>query len=83
MLFKEVPTNQETKKLNRIKRPDRNRKEKETQAREELSQAREELSQGREGLIEDDGELSQGDILELMGVNERGHRRHRGAWRQA
>jgi hypothetical protein len=61
MLFKELSSNQETKKVNQIKRPERNRKEKEIQAQEELSQV---------------------DILELMGVNERGHRRRRGAWRQ-
>jgi hypothetical protein len=62
MLFKEIPSNQETKKMNQVKRPERNRKEKEAQAREELSQV---------------------DILELMGVNERGYKRKRGAWRQA
>lgn len=37
MLFKEAPTNQETKKSNQIKRPERNRKEQETRAQEELS----------------------------------------------
>lgn len=62
MLFKEYPSNQETKKVNQIKRPERNRKEKETQAQEELSPF---------------------EIRELMGINERGHKRRRGAWRQA
>jgi hypothetical protein len=62
MLFKEIPTSQETKKANHIKRPERNRKEKETQAQEELSRI---------------------DVLELMGVNERGLKRRRGAWRKA
>ena len=62
MLFKEIPSSQETKKVNKIKRPERNRKEKETQAREELTQI---------------------DVLELMGVNDRGLKRHRGAWRKA
>lgn len=62
MLFKEIPSNQETKKANKIKRPERNRKEKETQAREELTRV---------------------DVLELMGVNDRGLKRHRGAWRKA
>jgi hypothetical protein len=61
MLFKEIPSNQETKAANRVKRPERNRKEKETQAREELSQL---------------------DVLELMGVNDRGLKRRRGAWRK-
>ena len=61
MLFKEYPSKAETKKLNKVNRPERNRKEKEAQVREELSQV---------------------DILDLMGVNERGHRKRRGAWRQ-
>jgi hypothetical protein len=62
MLFKEFPSNQENKKINRIKRPERNRKEQEAQAREELSPF---------------------EIRELMGTNDRGHKRRRGAWRQA
>lgn len=62
MLFKEIPTTQETKAASRVKRPDRNRKEKQTQAREELTT---------------------GDVLELMGVNDRGLKRRRGAWRKA
>jgi hypothetical protein len=62
MLFKEIPSSQETKKANRVKRPERNRKEKETQAREELTTI---------------------DVLELMGVNDRGFKRRRGAWRKA
>jgi len=62
MLFKELPSNQEKKKNNPIKRPERNRKEKEVQDREELSPF---------------------EIRELMGINERGHKRRRGAWRQA
>lgn len=62
MLFKELINKQETKKVNQIKRPERNRKEKETQAQEELSPS---------------------DIRELMGINERGYKRRRGAWRQA
>lgn len=60
LLFQEIPT-KHTKKLGDIKRPDRNKKEKQTKARE----------------------LSQEDVLELMGVNNRGHKRHRGSWRQA
>lgn len=56
------PTKNESKRVNQIKRPERNRKEKTTQAREELRRE---------------------DVLELMGVHDRGHRRHRGAWRKA
>jgi hypothetical protein len=69
MLFKEIPSSQETKKRNSIKRPERNRKEKETQAQEITNREREELSRL--------------EVLELMGVNERGLKRHRGAWRKA
>ena len=32
---------------------------------------------------ERDAALSQVDLLDLMGVNNRGHKRRRGAWRQA
>ena len=69
MLFKEIPSSQETKKANRVKRPDRNRKEKVTQAQEVIDLEREELSRI--------------DVLELMGVNDRGLKRRRGAWRKA
>ena len=60
MLFQEIP-NKHGKKLGEIKRPDRNKKEKQTKARE----------------------LTQEDVLDLMGVNNRGHKRQRGSWRQA
>lgn len=59
MLFNE---SSDTKRINQVKRPERNRKEKTSQAHEELCQA---------------------DVLELMGVHDRGHKRRRGAWRQA
>lgn len=63
MLFKEIPTSQETKKKNRVKRPERNRKEVVDRA-----PVREELTRD--------------DVLELMGVKERGLKRRRGAWRK-
>ena len=69
MLFKEIPTSQEMKKKNSIKRPERNRKEKETRAQEVIDLEREELTRI--------------DVLELMGVNDRGLKRRRGAWRKA
>lgn len=68
MLFKEIPTSQENKKKNQIKRPERNRKESIDRA---LDQAPE-----RE-------ELTQNDVLDLMGVRDRGLKRRRGAWRKA
>lgn len=55
------PNKGELKRLNFIKRPERNKKEKETQAREELRHE---------------------DVLELMGVHDRGLKRRRGAWRK-
>lgn len=66
MLFKEIPTSQETKKKNHIKRPDRNRKEVTDRAQ-----------------IRDDREdLTRDDVLDLMGVRDRGLKRRRGAWRK-
>jgi hypothetical protein len=69
LLFEEITSKQKAQKAKRVKRPDRNRKEKVTQAQEVIDLEREELSRI--------------DFLELMGANDRGFKRRRGAWRKA
>lgn len=67
MLFKEFPMSQEPKKKNRIKRPERNRKE--------LTERSLDSPPVQENLTRE-------DVLDLMGVRDRGLKRRRGAWRK-